>query len=378
MTLRTLLKIGFVGLAARRGFCSLSQHVSTEDRIRGAYFGALVADGLSLGSHYEYDAPKIKKAYGGMISKYMAPGEMMGGETHGIGWGSKNFHPGTVAGDQTDYGEYNVLILEHLANVADTPGPFDLAALIPTWQRRLSTDWKQWICTQTKQTWQQLSQGTPLHKLGGRSNAMALRYASAFAYYDSEDAIVDAARKSMFTHQEHTAHLGGEFFARVTFRVIHQALSPREAIEQVALEMDPWIQQKVQQAVKKVAEATNPQEPLSSEEFVDDLALTSMARLWDVGKSEPIKVGKASPTEGTLPGAIYFILKYNHLIDAAKANSMVGGDNASRSIAIGMVLGGAQGVGVIPEDLKDSLNHWDHSEKLIAQLPLLKTKHDEL
>ena len=25
------------------------------------------------------------------------------------------------------------------------------------------------------------------------------------------------------------------------------------------------------------------------EEFVDDLAMTSMARLWDVGKSEPIK-----------------------------------------------------------------------------------------
>ena len=57
-------------------------------------------------------------------------------------------------------------------------------------------------------------------------------------------------------------------------------------------------------------EATNPNKPLSKEEFVDDLALTSMARLWDVGKTEPIKVGKASPTEGTLPGSIYFIVKY--------------------------------------------------------------------
>jgi len=60
----------------------------------------------------------------------------------------------------------------------------------------------------------------------------------------------------------------------------------------------------------KVEEATNQSKPLSKEEFVDDLALTSMARLWDVGKSEPIKVGKASPTEGTLPGSIYFIVKY--------------------------------------------------------------------
>ena len=33
----------------------------------------------------------------------------------------------------------------------------------------------------------------------------------------------------------------------------------------------------------------DPSQALSREEFVDDLALTSMARLWDVGKSEPIK-----------------------------------------------------------------------------------------
>ena len=38
------------------------------------------------------------------------------------------------------------------------------------------------------------------------------------------------------------------------------------------------------------------------------------------------QVGKASPTEGTLPGSIYFILKYQgDLAGAIKANAMVGG-----------------------------------------------------
>ena len=83
------------------------------------------------------------------------------------------------------------------------------------------------------------------------------------------------------------------------------------------------------QALAKVDEATDPAQPLSKEDFVDDLALTSMARLWDVGKSEPIKVGKASPTEGTLPGAVYFIVKYDNLAAAARANAEVGGDSAS-------------------------------------------------
>ena len=55
-------------------------------------------------------SPKvIKQAYGGTISRYMAPGEMMGGSTHGVGWGARNFHGGNgngppqKAGEQTDY-----------------------------------------------------------------------------------------------------------------------------------------------------------------------------------------------------------------------------------------------------------------------------------
>merc|ERR1712146_331109 len=104
----------------------------------------------------------------------------------------------------------------------------------------------------------------------------------------------------------------------------------------------------------KVEEALDPTKLLSQEEYVDDLAVTSMARLWDVGKTEPIKVGKASPTEGTLPASIYFIVKYSKLQQqgkvpnaytaAASANAEVGGDCASRAIAIGMVLGAAQGL----------------------------------
>ena len=34
-------------------------------------------------------------------------------------------------------------------------------------------------------------------------------------------------------------------------------------------------------------------------------------------------MGKASPTEGTLPGAVYFIAKYKDFKAAAQANAMV-------------------------------------------------------
>merc|ERR1719247_2513238 len=148
---------------------------------------------------------------------------------------------------------------------------------------------------------------------------------------------------------------------------------PREAIDQVAKGMSGWVQKQVKKGIDKYEEAIDSSRPLGKEDFVDDLAMTSMARLWDVGKSEPIKVGKASPTEGTLPGSIYIILKYmDDFAAAITANAMVGGDNASRGTNIGLVLGAYHGINAIPKKFKDSLNQYKRCEKMLLTLPLLK------
>lgn len=345
------------------------------DAIKGAFFGAIVGDALCLGSHYEYDAQKIYAAYGNKpIERFMSPGEMMGGQTHGIGWGERNYHPGKRAGGTTDYGDYNILILEHLATMTNPPQPFSVEALIPHWKQRLENGWGSWVCTMTEETLAQVRFRYPVSKLGGISNAMAIRHAAAHAYYDNEEAVVDAARKAMFTHTNEQALGGGEFFARVTHRVLNGA-TPQEAIESVAVQMDDFFQTKTAQAITKYQEATDPNSALFQEAFADDLALTSMARLWDIGRSEPIRVGKASPTEGTMPGAIYFILKYANetegLNRALQANAMVGGDNASRAIAIGMVLGAYFGVNAIKQEWKEGLDQWEYCEQLLNKLPQL-------
>ena len=351
-------------------------NISKEEAIKGAFYGAIVGDALCLGSHYEYDAQKIYKAYGQKpIEKFMSPGEMMGGSTHGIGWGERNYHPGKKAGGTTDYGDYNILILEHLAATAEPKRDFNVQALIPHWMNRFENGWGSWICTMTKETYAQVKQNIPVQHLGGISNAMAIRHVAAYAYYDSEEEIADVARKTMFTHKSEEALSGGEFFARVTFRVIYGE-KPADAIENVAVGMSEFIQGKVAQAIAKYKEATDESSALFQEQFADDLAITSMARLWDIGRSEPIRVGKASPTEGTLPGAVYFILKYadkeNGLNDALVANAMVGGDNASRSIAIGMVLGAYRGLGAIKKEWLESLEQYEYCENLLSQLPLLR------
>ena len=100
----------------------------------------------------------------------------------------------------------------------------------------------------TQETYAQVKTGTPIEQLGGISNAMAIRHVAAHAYYETEEELVDAARKTMFTHRDTDALGGGEFFARVTHRVINGA-TPLDAIESVAAQMGGFFEQKAAQAI---------------------------------------------------------------------------------------------------------------------------------
>ena len=75
---------------------------------------------------------------------------------------------------------------------------------MPRWQESLKT-WRAWMCTQTRQTSEQVSRGVPLSQIGGMSNAMAIRHAAAYAAYADEEDVVHAAKTAMFTHRETSA-----------------------------------------------------------------------------------------------------------------------------------------------------------------------------
>merc|ERR1711997_1123656 len=232
-----------------------------------------------------------------------------------------------------------------------------------------------------------------IRSLGGMSNAMGLRSPAALGVYNDIETSVQASDSLMFTHASIEALAGGEFFTRLTYKIIHNnnietVDTLLQIMEQSVAEMVEdrrhFCSAQLQKGYRKSEEATNPKRPLYKEEFVDDLAATSMARLWDVGKTEPIKVGKASPTEGTMPTSIYLILKYFSLYasspgkafaEGVRANAMIGGDNASRSIAVGMVLGAMAGTSEVFGGTnefgvawRDSLNSYQQAETWVNKL----------
>ena len=98
-------------------------------------------------SHYEYDAKKIKQAYGGKpIDKLLGPGEHMGGMTHGVGWGARNYHPGKGAGENTDYGDGNLFFLEYLAGGGSSRRPFSIEHYVNTHWKKQYEGWNTGQC----------------------------------------------------------------------------------------------------------------------------------------------------------------------------------------------------------------------------------------
>jgi hypothetical protein len=147
----------------------------TPSQLKGAYFGALVADSLRLGSHYEYDAPKIKKAHGGDIDRFMAP-DSMGGPSlsvplvpilshllallQGNRWAERPMELGggnvTITPGRLPESAISRPRTPCVASPNEAGHPIFHWCFLPIWANRLAGGWKQWVCTQTKNAFQVL------------------------------------------------------------------------------------------------------------------------------------------------------------------------------------------------------------------------------
>lgn len=344
------------------------------NRIQNAFKLGLVADALSLGGHYEYDARKIQASGG--YRDFAKPGEA----NNGIGWGTANYHPGKVAGDMTDAGEVALMLLEHLVELktkGNQPYTFDSYALY--WKRQIDEGYGScnfqsvgrdakgcpaglkpgYINGGSRRTLQGLAsnpgaRGEARKALAADVNCLvsATHFLPLFLTTDDEERLVAEAVATVYiSHKNEDPVAAAEFLCRALYRIIHQDMPLVEALRSAAERQGhPLISKWLSAAEAKVAEAQDPGSALSKEAFVDDIAMTSMSRLWDIGKTEPIKIGKASPTEGALPSALYFAIKYRDDFEGGLiANANGGGDSAARGIVVGMLLGALPG-GALPAE----------------------------
>jgi len=334
-------------------------------KVERAFVGGLIGDALSLGGHYEYDAKKIKQ--NGGFKSYSPPGEA----NNGIGWGTANYHPGKKAGDLTDSGEVAIMLLDHLVELkrGGALASYSFDSYAQHWKRAIDDGYGScnfmsvgreakgcppglkpgYINGASRRTLQALTQhptatGQARRALAADVNCLiaATHFLPLFLVESDQEVLVRQAVDTVYLSHRHADPLAAaEFLARAMFLIIHRGADLEGALTAAAAATsNPLVAKWLADAQQKVAEALDPSSQLYRAELVDDTAITSMSRLWDIGKTEPIKIGKASPTEGALPSALYFALKYKHDFPGALiANAECGGDSAARGIVIGMLLG---------------------------------------
>lgn len=190
-------------------------------------------------------------------------------------------------------------------------------------------------------------------------------------YTEEESFVRDAVSTTYLSHRNEDPVAAAQFLARAAWRLARGGAPLPEALAgAAAATRSAFVDARLAEAMAKVAEAGDPQSALYKQgRFTDDTAITSLARLWDVGRDEPIKVGKASPTEGALPAALYFALRYADSPERALvANADCGGDSAARGAVIGALLGAAHGEEGLPPRWLATLNSRPRVDALLSQL----------
>ena len=275
----------------------------------GLLFGSFCADALSLGVHWIYDANELAQKYG-RVTGYQAPGP-------------DSYHPHKQAGDQGHVGDQALCLLTFLKREKR----WDTVAFMDEWLGMWPT-YNDYIDGATKTTLGNIQNQTDKTQGGSDSVEIAgpARIAPlvSFLAQAPESEVVQAAiEQTKLTHRSPEAEETASFLAKASYRLIHGA-----RLEDTVRETAPeW--------ALKSANSVLPQNA------VDAIA----------------KLGPACSISSALPSVIYLALKHGENTEIALIeNAMAGGDNCARGLALGMLLGAANGYTSIPEQWRNDLN----------------------
>jgi ADP-ribosylglycohydrolase len=284
---------------------------------------SLVADALSLGSHWIYNQQEIAEKFGN-ITGFSDP--------------ATSYHPGKHAGDFTHYGDQTMVLLRSLA----LHGRFNLASFANEWR----TFWENpetqsYRDGATKATLANLLSGLPPEQAASPSNdiAGAARIAPLFLLkWKSNDDLIAAARaQTSFTHGDPAVVETAEFFARVTLAVQQGITIP--------------------DALHAAAKFSNSNDWL-------DAALASSAS--EASDSAAAKAhGLTCHVPDAFPAVCHLLLRHpDDVVAALIANVEAGGDSAARGMIIGMV----HGAKPLSESWLTGLHAYDEIQQLIETI----------
>jgi len=289
---------------------------------------SLAGDALSLGVHWIYNTNVIDKKWG-KVEGYIKPER-------------PTYHPTKGLGDFTHYGDQTMVLLQ---SVAENSG-YRLEHFAESWQDFFKT-YDGYFDGATKDTLDNLAAGKDITESGSTSDELAgaARIAPlVFCYRNDADKLRESVRsQTAFTHNHQQVIESAEFFARVTWNVLHGEAP-------VA-------------AVKKIAAASDDGQPFA--QWVED-GLQSGDR--DT-RQAMLDFGQICEIEAAFPCVIHLIARYeDNLRQGLIENAMAGGDSAGRGLVAGMILGAHLGRDAIPPRWLEELIAFPRIVKFMNQI----------
>ncbi|MDP3851723.1 MAG: ADP-ribosylglycohydrolase family protein [Luteolibacter sp.] len=287
---------------------------------------SLCADALALGSHWIYNPAKIARLYPDGVRNYDDP--------------RSEYHPGKSAGDFTHYGDQTMVLLKSVV----LRGGFEPAGWREDWLRFWKSDPPAYRDGATKATLGFLERGVDA---ASESNdlAGASRIAPVLAMASNqplEERIAAARAQTALTHGDRATIDTAEFFTRAV-----DALSSGKSLPD---------------ALDTAASASYHH--LDARGFLNQVK--SSLHLEDRAAGEAF--GLTCHTPEAFPLTLWFLLRYhNEPLEAVIQNTMAGGDNAARGMAIGLIMGAAHGIDWLPPRWIEELNARDEIDTLLGQ-----------
>jgi ADP-ribosylglycohydrolase len=292
---------------------------------------SLVADALSLGSHWIYSQREIAEKFGAI---------------RGFSDPATSYHPGKQAGDFTHYGDQTMVLLRSLAS----HGCFDLASFANEWRAFWENpETQSYRDSATKATLANLRDGLPPSQAASPSNdiAGAARIAPLFLLkWPSDDDLIAAAKsQTSFTHGDPSVVDTAEFFGRVTLAV-------RDGIA-------------IPDALHAAAKATTGS--AIPDEWFDAALASSVSETSDSAATKAH--GLTCHVPDAFPAVCHLLLRHpDDAVAALTANVEAGGDSAARGLIIGLIHGARPNATAIPHDWLTALRAHGEMQQLIETI----------
>ena len=285
---------------------------------------SLCADALALGTHWIYNPSAITKLYPEGTLNYDAP--------------RSKYHPGKSAGDFTHYGDQALVLLRSIV----TRGGFSPEGWRDDWLAFWKSNPPAYLDGATRATLGFLERGVDA---ASESNDFAgcsrlAPVVASLTNHPLEERIAGARSQTALTHGDRATIDSAEYLTRAVDAILSG--------------------QPISEALDTAANA--PYKDLDARGFLDHARSTLHLDDREAGET----FGLTCHTPEAFPLTLWFLLRYHDQpLEAVIRNTMAGGDNAARGMAIGLIMGAAHGLDWLPADWLDDLYRRDEIASLI-------------